>query len=971
MKKILLFAVVALTMLTANAQLMNSEAQKAKTFSTKSEMSFKPQALMKEMHLADAAHPIVRTPKRAANISGYYKRPAGAFVGSSTVIDNAPDGSYYVPFMMMSPYSPYTFVPVIDGMSDVHSFVWGYEKSFVDSLQNWYQDTIFEFGTENLEVQYMDEYDDVPRVCIAEGDDEVFSYQLSGFKVGGTDAQPVIEQVFPGTVLAYPTFAEGWGEEGVDLLVSSKTFCVGGRNGDQRYMMTYYSGAEPWGDNEQGWWFGKNSGAKGTRVDGIAQAFEKPTYPYLLKQVVVETALLVVDAPVEMTCKVYRLTDGIPSYDSDTYVSLPEVPGELIAMGRATVTPETSEAYDGMIFFTLFGNEDGLEYEITPTIDDAILIVLDGYNDEGMESLHDFSAMICSDDQTDEGYGELAYIKYGLTDEEGNFSGEYEWAGLNNFFPTGTMMTGMSIFITIDFPCVEDIPENPQYDFVVDGIYYSIIQSNEVSVTFRDKSYNSYRGDVVIPNEVTNEGINYRVTSIGNNAFWGCNSLKSLTIPVEVTSIAGNAFKSCSLENVCITGNGNWQAGALPSTVKTLYISSGVTSIEGLNVNPTTIYCYSSNPSICDEVTFTGYNGTLHVPAESVARYFIADYWYNFANIIGDAVEPQSITMSQDSLSLSINGQKIINASISPSDATPNTISWQSSNKAIATVENGQVKGISKGECDIVATCVGKQAICHVTIREVLPTSLTLSQNNATMEVGDQISLTATVLPEDATNVFVSWLSTDGAVATVNNGIVTAVAPGECDVIARCGDLSDTCHVTVVERIIYITLDEHEVSVLPNHIISLTPTMTPEATDLKVTSSNPAVAAVRLVNNKVQVVGIKEGKTTISVGSVDGTAVGDTCFVTVYTEVGDVNSDGYVKINDVSALIDYLFSGDESAVNISKADTNNDGKVSIADVSSLINYLLSGEWPWGNREIICIDVEKDDGPNAVTFGKGM
>lgn len=99
--------------------------------------------------------------------------------------------------------------------------------------------------------------------------------------------------------------------------------------------------------------------------------------------------------------------------------------------------------------------------------------------------------------------------------------------------------------------------------------------------------------------------------------------------------------------------------------------------------------------------------------------------------------------------------------------------------------------------------------------------------------------------------------------------------------------------------------------------------------------------------------------------------MGDTCHVTVYTEVGDVNSDGYVKINDVSALIDYLFSGDESAVNISKADTNNDGKVSIADVSSLINYLLSGEWPWGNRGIICIDVEKDDGPNAVTFGKGM
>ena len=146
--------------------------------------------------------------------------------------------------------------------------------------------------------------------------------------------------------------------------------------------------------------------------------------------------------------------------------------------------------------------------------------------------------------------------------------------------------------------------------------------------------------------------------------------------------------------------------------------------------------------------------------------------------------------------------------------------------------------------------------------------------------------------------------------------------------------------------------------------------MTPEATDLKVTSSNPAVAGVRLANNKVQVVGIKEGEATISVGSVDGTAVGDTCHVTVYTEVGDVNSDGYVKINDVTALVDYLLSGDASAVNVAKADTNNDGKVSIADVTTLINYLLSGEWPWGNREIILVDVVKDDGLNAVTI-RGM
>ena len=131
----------------------------------------------------------------------------------------------------------------------------------------------------------------------------------------------------------------------------------------------------------------------------------------------------------------------------------------------------------------------------------------------------------------------------------------------------------------------------------------------------------------MIPEEVVYEGVSYSVISIGENAFRSCYSLSSLTIPVSVTSIADNAFRSCNLKSVCITGNGDWQAGALPSTVQTLYIGSGVTSVAGLNVNPTTIYNYSTTPSICDELTFTGYSGTLHVPAASVVAYFIADYW--------------------------------------------------------------------------------------------------------------------------------------------------------------------------------------------------------------------------------------------------------------------------------------------------------------------------------------------------------
>ena len=56
---------------------------------------------------------------------------------------------------------------------------------------------------------------------------------------------------------------------------------------------------------------------------------------------------------------------------------------------------------------------------------------------------------------------------------------------------------------------------------------------------------------------------------------------------------------------------------------------------------------------------------------------------------------------------------------------------------------------------------------------------------------------------------------------------------------------------------------------------------------------------------------------------------------------GDVNGDGQVKIDDVTALINLLLSGNTSAP---AADCNQDGKVAIGDVTALINYLLSGTW---------------------------
>lgn len=354
------------------------------------------------------------------------------------------------------------------------------------------------------------------------------------------------------------------------------------------------------------------------------------------------------------------------------------------------------------------------------------------------------------------------------------------------------------------------------------------------------------------------------VTFIGDYAFVKCRNLRSIEIPTSITHMGFSKYEYCSnISSLLITGEGEWEGGSFSDipTSPRVFIDSRVSSLREARMPHSDVCCFATIPPACNAYSFKDYSGTLHVPPTSLASYFTADYWSNFANIVGDAIEP-NVTISQDSLEVVLGAQCNLTASVMPTDAYITSISWRTTNPTVASVDY--------------------------------------------------------------------------------NGIVTAVGVGECDIIAECLYKRDTCHVVVNDTIVTIILDQQEAIVLPNHIITLTPSASPIVPDLSVTSSDPSVAAARVANNKVQVVGIKEGTTTITVGSADGTAIPAICLVTVYTEPGDMNCDGFVNISDVTSLIDYLLSGDDSQISTKNADVNGDESINISDVTILIDILLSG-----------------------------
>ena len=117
----------------------------------------------------------------------------------------------------------------------------------------------------------------------------------------------------------------------------------------------------------------------------------------------------------------------------------------------------------------------------------------------------------------------------------------------------------------------------------INGIWYNLIsKAKQAEVTSKPSGY--YSGSIEIPEKVVYDydGSEYSVTSIGNNAFYFCNSLTSITIPNSVTSIGSYAFYCSGLTSITIPNNvtsiGNTAFGNC-SSLTSITIPNNISSI--------------------------------------------------------------------------------------------------------------------------------------------------------------------------------------------------------------------------------------------------------------------------------------------------------------------------------------------------------------------------------------------------------
>ncbi|MBS7342631.1 MAG: Ig-like domain-containing protein, partial [Parabacteroides sp.] len=163
-------------------------------------------------------------------------------------------------------------------------------------------------------------------------------------------------------------------------------------------------------------------------------------------------------------------------------------------------------------------------------------------------------------------------------------------------------------------------------------------------------------------------------------------------------------------------------------------------------------------------------------------------------------VSVTGVTLEPTSLSLFTGDTAPLTATVQPSDATNQNVTWKSSNTEVATVDaNGKVTAVGEGNATITVTTVdgSKTATCIVTVT-VPVTGVKLNKETLELFTDGSETLTATVEPGNATNKNVTWSSSDETIATVdNNGTVTAVGAGKATITATAGGITATCVVHV------------------------------------------------------------------------------------------------------------------------------------------------------------------------------
>lgn len=415
------------------------------------------------------------------------------------------------------------------------------------------------------------------------------------------------------------------------------------------------------------------------------------------------------------------------------------------------------------------------------------------------------------------------------------------------------------------------------------------------------------------------------MTSIADNSFSGCTSLRKLDLGTSLRIIGPSAFQNCTaLEGV-----------EMPETLEGLGVESfaGCTSLPYVEVKGEISSVGKQSFQGCTGLTWISLSENVSSLGENSF-----DGCTNIKYVKSYATSPIPAGLANFPEDVVANGTLFVPAS------------YVSRYKRSATWKDwGNIKAMTEG---------------------IFLSTVTLNQEDAHLEVGETLTLEATVGPDDAINKKVDWKSDDEAVATVSaEGVVTAHAVGQTTIHAIANDgggAKAACTITVdPTKVASIALSSESLEIRKNHQAQLSATVAPaNATDTRIvwSSTNEDVAKV---SEEGIVSAIAPGDAVIKATSQDGSQVEGTCQVKVLPVLkGDSNDDDEVNIVDVVNTINYILNKVAGKFSLEAADVNGDGSISVSDVSATTEIIMQQSLETKNSRAIAKANMDTDAPSA-------
>ena len=217
-------------------------------------------------------------------------------------------------------------------------------------------------------------------------------------------------------------------------------------------------------------------------------------------------------------------------------------------------------------------------------------------------------------------------------------------------------------------------------------------------------------------------------------------------------------------------------------------------TVTGISAGTTIIKAYAKDdPSVCGE-----YNIEVRTPVKSID------------------IDPPKLQLMIGSTEEQATA--LFHIRVLPEDAYYQDVKWISSDENIINIaKDGKVTALAKGKAKITVVSEEPEskvkAVATVSVEQAVE-QINIDETSVSLVAGKKIAVKATVLPEDAKNKKLEWVSNDESIASVNSkGQITGINGGKTTIVAKATDgsgIETTINVKVIKPVLQVSVDSQQ-----------------------------------------------------------------------------------------------------------------------------------------------------------------